>query len=131
MKINHIGYVVKSIDKSVIFYCSNLSYEIKVNNIYVSNQDVYITMLKSIHGGPDLELITPASKTSPAYNALGKGSVINHICYQVKNYDYLLQLFKNKIVRKSMPAPFELFNGASTFFAFIDNQVTEFVEDYV
>ena len=47
MKINHIGYVVKSLEKSAQYYCDNFNYTIKVNKIYVENQLVNIIMLKS------------------------------------------------------------------------------------
>jgi hypothetical protein len=129
MKINHIGYVVKSLEKSAQYYCDNFNYTIKVNKIYVENQLVNIIMLKSsIKKDPDLELICPVNEKSPAFNSLKRGEVINHICYETEHYQELLKKFEKKIVRKSMPAPFELFRGGHTFFAYLNGQLTEFVE---
>ena len=130
MKIDHIGYVVKNLDKSSTFYCSFLEYKVKVPEIYVENQSVTIIMLESLSGAtPNLELIHPVGEKSPVTSALKRAQVINHICYKTKNYDDLLKRFKKKIVRPSMPAPVELFAGGRTFFAFLNGQVTEFVED--
>lgn len=130
MKINHIGYVVKSLEKSTDYYCDNFDYTIKVEKLFVKNQLVDIVMLKSsVVSDPDLELICPVSKDSPAFNALKRGEVINHICYQTKNYQEILKRFERRIVRKSMPAPVELFGGGCTFFAYLNGQLTEFVEE--
>jgi hypothetical protein len=130
MKINHIGYVVKSLEKSTKYYCDNFDYSVKVNKIFVQNQLVDIVMLKSsVSTDPDLELICPVSDDSPAYNSLKRGEVINHICYQTKNYQQILKRFEKRIVRKSMPAPIELFGGGHTFFAYLNGQLTEFVEE--
>lgn len=130
MKINHLGYVVRSLDKSSKFYCDNFNYSIRVEKIFVENQSVEIIMLKSaFHLDPDLELIKPVGDNSPSLNALKRGMVLNHIAYQTPYYDNLLEKFKNKIVRPSMPAPFELFNGGRTFFAYLNGVLTEFVEE--
>ena len=130
MKIDHIGYVVKDLDKSCEFYCSHLDYKVKVPKLYVANQSVEIIMLESRNfEAPNLELIHPSGDHSPVRNALNKKNIINHICYKVQNYDDILSKFSKKIVRKSMPAPVELFNGGRTFFAYLDGQVTEFLED--
>lgn len=130
MIIDHIGYVVRNLQKSCDFYCENLDYEIAVPEIYVPNQEVNIVMLKSLSGDtPNLELIHPVGANSPVNNALRRSMVINHICYKTKQYEKLLKNFEKKIVRPSMPAPIELFGGGRTFFAYLNGQVTEFVED--
>ena len=131
MRIDHIGYVVKNLKKSSEFYCSHLDYSVKVPEIYVENQSVNIIMLESRRGvTPNLELITPVGTSSPAASALRRGNIINHICYRTKRYDEILEKFEKKLVRPSMSAPVELFNGGRTFFVFLNGQVTEFLEDF-
>lgn len=127
MKINHIGLVVQDLKKSQLFYVKNFHYTVKVCDLFVSNQDVHITMLQNPLGGPDLELIKPGSKKSPSFNALKKHVVLNHTCYEAEDYDLALMSFRSKIVRPSMPAPIELFGGRHTFFAFLDGTLFEFV----
>ena len=130
MRIDHIGYVVNNLQKSSEFYCNEMDYEIRVPEIYVENQSVKIIMLQSkSHVAPDLELISPVGENSPVRSALKRGIVINHICYRTERYDEILNKFRKKIVRPSMPAPAELFGGGRTFFAYLNGQVTEFVED--
>lgn len=128
MKINHIGIVVKSLEKSCAYHCENFGYVVKVNKIFVENQAVEIIMLRNPDGGPDLELITPKGNASPSSAALKKRLVLNHICYETLEYDALLKKYQKKIVRPSMPAPVELFGGGRTFFAYLDGVLTEFVE---
>lgn len=128
MKINHIGLVVKSLEKSRDYYCENFGYTVKVDKIYVENQAVEIIMLASPEGGPDLELITPKGEDSPSSAALKKRLVLNHICYETHEYETLLKKFEKKVVRPSMPAPVELFGGGRTFFAYLNGVLTEFVE---
>lgn len=130
MRIDHIGYVVKDLKKSSDFYCNFMDYKVKVPELYVKNQSVKIVMLESMRGiTPNLELIHPVGDNSPVLSALKVSNVINHICYKTYRYDEMLEKFKKKIVRDSMPAPVELFNGGRTFFAFLNGQVTEFLED--
>lgn len=130
MKINHIGYVVQSLPQSTKFYCDNFGYEVKVGPIFVANQQVEITMLRNPAADePDLELIVPVGPESPSYAAQKRRLVINHICYQTKSYDEILKKFGKRIVRPSMPAPVELFGGGRTFFALLNGQVTEFLEE--
>jgi len=128
MRINHIGMVVNSLEKSAKYHVEHFNYAIKVENLFVKNQNVYITMLSNLDGGPDLELVHPADSNSPSYNALKKRLVLNHICYETKSYEEILKKYKNKIVRQSMPAPIELFGGGRTFFAFLNGSLVEFVE---
>ncbi|MBU25797.1 MAG: hypothetical protein CMD99_07180 [Gammaproteobacteria bacterium] len=130
MKINHIGYVVQSLDRSAKFYCDNFGYSVKVGPIFVRNQKVNIVMLRSPESGdPDLELIVPVGKDSPAFNSQKRRLIINHICYQTKKYEETLARFEKKVVRPSMPAPVELFGGGRTFFAYLAGQLTEFLEE--
>ena len=128
MKINHFGLVVKSLEKSQRFYCTELGYVLRVPRIHVPNQQVDIIMLSNPSGGPDLELITPNGESSPSTTALAKRLVLNHVCYETTDYDFYLDKFKPKIVRPSMPAPVELFGGGRTFFAYLDSVLTEFLE---
>ena len=95
MKINHIGYVVKSLEKSTQYYCENFGYSVKVKRIFVKNQLVDIMLKSPIITDPDLELICPTTEDSPAYNSLRRGEVINHICYQTKNYAEVLKNLKS------------------------------------
>ena len=131
MKINHFGYVVKSLEKCTKYYCENFGYSVKVPAIYVENQSVEIVMLRSsVDTDPNLELIKPVGTNSPASNSLKRGLVLNHIAYQTNQYDEVLKKFGKKIVRNSMPAPVELFKGGRTFFAFLNGVLTEFVEEF-
>lgn len=41
----------------------------------------------------------------------------------------MLEKFNNKLVRSSMPAPFELFAGVRTFFVYLNGVLIKIVEE--
>jgi len=128
MKINHIGIVVKNLEKAANYYCQNFEYKIKVANIIVKNQDVEITILESTNCNNNIELIRPLSDLSPSYKFMKSGGGLNHICFETNKYNELLLKLDKKIVKKSMDTPVELFGGGRTFFIYDRHQLIEFLE---
>ncbi len=109
MNIHHIGYAVKSIDKSLPFF-SQLGFEIsnwgggltvdvcsKVNILFIQKGEYVI------------ELISPISENSPVDKILEKNGVTPyHICYEVDNLDETCRSLRQAgylFVQKPAPAP--------------------------
>lgn len=127
MKINHIAIVVKKIDKSLKTYAEDYGYRQITSVLEIDNQKVRVVLLAN-EQDIKVELIEPYDEESPSYNALKRGGGLNHICYEVENFDELLEKYKNKIVRAPRPAPEEYFNGGRTFFIFRKGELIEFME---
>lgn len=94
-KLNHIGYVVSSLEKSADNFESAFGYEIESKEIADINQDVIVQFL-SHPSLPRIELIVPNSKQSPVQNALKKGGGINHIGYEVSNIYKEIKILEDK-----------------------------------
>ena len=78
MKIHHIGYVVKSIEKCR----KNLIIEETVKEIYDETQKANLALIKAQN--IFIELIEPVSKESFTYNFLQKGEGYHHLCFQAQ-----------------------------------------------
>lgn len=127
MKINHIGIVVRNIDKALQTYVQDYGFKPQSSVIDIENQQVRVILLAN-EDNVKVELIEPKGVDSPAYNALKRGGGLNHICYETEEFDALAERFKNKIVRSPRPAPEEYFSGGRTFFIFRNGELVEFLE---
>jgi len=130
MKINHIGIVVKDIEKSVRYYGDFFGFK-KVSDIfYDENQKVNVVFLKSECKDYVFELIEPVGKDSPVNNSLKKGGGLNHICYEVKDIKKTIEELKEKGGRLiSGPSYANAFEGKKIAFFYTKNrEVIELVE---
>jgi methylmalonyl-CoA/ethylmalonyl-CoA epimerase len=85
MQVHHIGYLVKRLSRSEEAFL-RLGYEVEREVCYDHVRDVNISFMKN--GEYRVELIEPASKTSPLYPLLKnyKNSPY-HICYTVNDLE--------------------------------------------
>lgn len=104
MKINHIGIVVKNIEKSKQLYIK-MGYSIMTETIYDLYQNNRILFLR-LNDYPPLELIEPLDSMSSVYN-FPPG--YHHICYEKDEEQDIIQLFRDikvgKIFTKPLVAP--------------------------
>jgi len=107
LRLNHIGVIVKNISDSVTYYETILGLK-KVSEIYVdTRQEVELVFLETGIEGITIELISPTSSSSPAYNALIRGGGINHLCYEVNDINGKIDYLRRqgcKLVRSPLPA---------------------------
>lgn len=130
MKVNHIGIVVKDIEKSIKYYREYFFFKL-VSPIFVDPiQKVRIAFLRSPEQKFNFELLEPTCDDSPVMNALKKGGGLNHICYEVENITKAISDLKgkgSKII--SGPEPATAFKGRSVAFLFTKgNEIIEIVE---
>ena len=127
MKINHIGIVVKNLQKSLQTYVEDYGYKQVSDILPIENQRVRVILL-NCGNDANVELIEPIGEDSPVMSSLERGGGINHICYETDEFDALYEKFKTKVVRPPKPAPEEYFNGGRTFFIFRKGELIEFLE---
>ena len=132
MKVNHIGIVVKNLEKSIKYYEEYFSLRL-INPISVDPiQKVRVAFLRQPDQKFSFELLEPTGDDSPVMNALKKGGGLNHICYEVENISkaiYDLQKKGSKLI--SGPDPAVAFEGNYVAFLFTKgNEVIELVERY-
>ena len=117
MKIDHIGYLVKDIDKSIEQF-GELGYEIKQSTIYDNLRDVKICFMEQ--QGYVIELVAPCSEKSVVYEQLKKiGQTPYHVCYRVDNLEETIaQLRTKKYVIMREPEEAVAFDGKRVVFMY-------------
>ena len=79
MKIHHIGYLAKDMEKAAASF-EALGYVKETETVYDSIRDVDIIFMTN--DGYRIELVSPKSDRSPVYATLKKlGNAPYHICY--------------------------------------------------
>jgi len=122
MRIDHIGFVVKDIDR----YLSNMPIKDIKKRIYDENQRANLVLLDA--QGATIELIEPQDSDSLTWNFLQKGGGWHHICYEVSSEDEALDIIKSYKMLKvtdSMDAP--LLDGRVVFARDRNRDIVEFV----
>ena len=94
MKIHHIGYLAKSIDKTEKKFFE-LGYEVEHATKYDEIRDIKIEFLKN--GDYRVELIEPMGENSPMYPLLKRfKNTPYHFCYEVDDMDKAVKDLENK-----------------------------------
>jgi len=121
VRVHHIGYVVKNIEK----YKKNLVIDEVIKEIYDDIQKAKLVLLKA--DNIFIELIEPQSEESFTYNFLQKGGGYHHLCYEttkVKAEEYI----KDKKMIKVLDWVYAPLLDSEVVFAYNRNkEVVEFV----
>ena len=118
MKINHIGIVVKDIDKSIFLY-RKMGYVLQDCVINDFNQQNKIAFLY-LDCNHCIELIEPLSNKSTVINCeVG----YHHICYEQEQGEDLISSFKSLNIGKIFTSPIcaPALNDRSVYFACLRN----------
>lgn len=85
MKVHHIGYLVKKIDKAINVF-KGLGYELIQDVVQDDYRKVDICFLEK--DGYKIELVSPISKDSVVSELIKKlGNTPYHICYETEDID--------------------------------------------
>ena len=121
MRIHHIGYVVKSIEK----YKKSLIDTEVVKALYDETQKANLALLKA--DNIFIELIEPQSKDSFTYNFLQKGGGYHHLCYETSRQEAEDLIAKKRMI-KVLDWVYATLLDAQVCFAYNRNkEVVEFV----
>lgn len=129
MNIDHIGLVVKDIDKEVRHFCQVLGYSLD-NKIFDQTQISWLAMMIAANGYR-IELIQPADKRAPSYDFADKGGGLHHICYIVNDLNAAIAHLKINgylLIKNVVSAP--LLDNRKIVFLFskANGQIIELVE---
>ena len=105
MKVHHIGYLVKNIDKSIAAF-RTLGFRVTIDATWDDGRDAYLSFLEN--DGYCVELIAP-SKESDLYPLLKQyNHAPYHMCYQCDNLEetiHELKAEKFMLFKEPAPAP--------------------------
>jgi methylmalonyl-CoA/ethylmalonyl-CoA epimerase len=106
--LHHIGFVVPAIQNAVHPIAESIGATWHGEIIHDPNQAVRVTFLHSKHPSePLVELIEPATETSPVKSFLSKGGGLHHLCYLTDNLERQLELSRlsgGLVTRPPLPA---------------------------
>lgn len=116
MRIDHIGYAVKDIEKAKK-NMESLGYKFDPT-INDPNRNIYISFGEL--DGYRIELVSPSGINSPVDTFLSKiGPTPYHICYKSRNIEADIELLKKSRFRVSIPlSPAVAFGGKRVIFMY-------------
>jgi len=114
MKIEHIGYAVRSIEKALKEF-EKFGYE-KITEVIVDEiQRVKICFIQK--DGVKIELIEPIDEQSPINGILKKvGPTAYHVCYTVENFEERVSKLEKEYITLVKPVKASAFNGKKIAF---------------
>ena len=118
MKLNHIGIIVKNIDKSINLYAKlGYSYSSRIIKDYVQNNRIALLQSDSL---PDIELIEPMDENSSVYN-FKEG--YHHMCYESEIGEDIICKFRDMRIGKIFTPPIvaPALDGRKVVFACLQN----------
>ncbi len=116
MIIDHIGIVVKSLDKAIEYWSEVFGYEQKTHVVENTRQKVFVVFMYKDNSLP-IKLISPVNHTSPVYRFAQKGGGIHHLCFDCNELDEELVRLRNLKLRVlTSPEPGEAFQDEKIAF---------------
>lgn len=94
--LHHVGYLVRDIPSAAAYYSDVLDYRIESEIIEDPVQTARVQFLRQPGGNSWLELISPLSAESKLANALNKGVLLHHLCYEVSGMEQACERFRAK-----------------------------------
>lgn len=131
MHLHHIGIVVRSIDDQLDYYHENFGIKPVLAKILDPLQDVYVAFLQNEGSTVLLELVEPASASSPAAQAIQRGGGLNHLCYTVPSIEKaIIEMLKRGAILVKPMTPAVAFNGRRIAFLYTKaHELIELVEE--
>lgn len=121
MKLHHVGYLVRSIDRASEEILNSIQEYYKTKTVYDKEQDAFIEFIwfEDSQGYSCLELVQPGNNNQKLIGLVNKnGDHLYHICYETENFDveYENMIKKGAIVIKDKKKAIALNNKTVAFF---------------
>ena len=118
MHIDHIGIVVKDIQKGIDHWEKIFGYTQMTKVVINSRQKVKVVFLKK-EDSLLVKLIEPSAEDSPIFMYARKGGGLHHLCFKCEDMQTQLDLFKSQGIRVlAEPQPGEAFENEDIAFLY-------------
>ena len=118
MVIDHIGIVVKSIEKGIMHWKEVFGYQQMTEEVVNTMQKVRVVFLKK-EGSTLIKLIQPIDASSPIYTFAQKGGGLHHLCFKCSDLNEKVGELKSKKLRVlARPQPGEAFENENIAFIY-------------
>ncbi|MCQ2518621.1 MAG: VOC family protein [Lachnospiraceae bacterium] len=115
MRVHHIGYLVKKIEKAQAEF-TKLGYETEAETVYDGLREIDICFM--VKDGTRVELVAPKTETSVVTGLMGRyKNSPYHICYESDDFDGDVEnLTKNGYAQIDEPMPAPALGGRRVVF---------------
>jgi methylmalonyl-CoA/ethylmalonyl-CoA epimerase len=121
MVIDHIGLVVKSIEKSMEYWEKIFAYRQMTDVIINTRQKVKVVFLCK-ENSLNIKLIEPLDESSPVDRFAKKGGGMHHICFKCKDMNKEIERLREMDLRLlAEPQPGEAFENENIAFLIAKN----------
>jgi len=118
MNIDHIGIVVRSLEKGIAHWEEIFGYRQMTEIVLNTRQKVKVVFLEK-RNSMTIKLIEPSEETSPVYTFAKKGGGLHHLCFKCDSIDVELSRLKEMGLRVlAPPQPGEAFDNENIAFVF-------------
>lgn len=105
MKIHHVGYLTKNLDKSKLLF-ENLGFFVEKEKAYDELRKIHIVFM--LNDNYRIELVEPDGEQSPIWGLLKRyKNTPYHFCYQVEDMNTAVKKMRKEghvMISKPMPA---------------------------
>jgi len=102
--LDHVGFVVKDINKAREIITDLFKFQTQTDVISVESQQINCQYVKYEGANFDLQLIEPTSKSSPVYESLSRGGGLHHLCFAVNDLEKSIDVAHEYGFRTVTPA---------------------------
>lgn len=118
MIIDHIGVVVKSMEKAIARWKILFGYDQMTEPVKNTRQKVEVVFLHK-EDSISIKLIRPIDETSPVYQFSRKGGGVHHLCFKCNDMDEEIgRLKKGRLKLITAPEPGEAFENENIAFLY-------------
>ena len=119
MKIDHVGVVVRSIEKGIALWRDSFGYEQQTEIVTNTRQKVNVVFLGK-EDSVTIKLVQPTDASSPAFAALKKGGGgLHHLCFKCDSLENELPRLTDLGMRLLVePQPGEAFDNEKIAFVY-------------
>lgn len=124
MVIDHIAFVVPSLEQGILQWRQDFGYEQMTDPIENSRQKVKVVFMRKA-ASTVIKLVEPCGEDSPVYRMAARGGGFHHVCFRCENLKSTLDKLVAEGARiLAAPQPGEAFEGGDIAFLYCKNGVT-------
>lgn len=121
MFVDHIGILVRSIEKASDHWTTVFGYKQVTKIIVNTRQQVKVVFLEK-ENSITIKLVQPVDHSSPAMAGLKKGGGLHHLCFRCDDMEAeLLKMSENGMRLLVKPEPGEAFENENIAFVYAGN----------
>ncbi len=128
MILDHIGIVVRSLEKGIAHWEKLFGYQQQTTVITNKRQKVNVVFLEK-KGSLSIKLIEPSEPSSTIAKMASRGGGLHHLCFRTENLERTVAKMKNMPVRIiALPEPGEAFANHEIAFVYSQGVNIELID---